>query len=256
MVMHIPINTFLDNEPYHKENLQDRDAFFPYSRGARYGQFAPVIHIRPSIIISMPPTAWKALRPPSSCADSAIRLVVERTLHDHRGVACADSRDGTPNGFHILSVDGLTYTTRFIPAKEPNGRQVRLSIDSRFHGISKDAQSGFRQVRLLGSPVPREALERFRPDAARADGGEKTKIKMIHQHESGANRDDPPLPARSVRPRSVCPQRGDEKGLGQGRGFVAHLDCAPARRPSARNLSGGGRGDRGIWATAERTPRA
>ena len=78
--------------------------------------------------------------------------------YDHRGVAAADSRDGTPNGFHILSVDGVNYTTRFVPAKEPNGRQMRLSIDSRFHGISKDADRDFRQVRLLGSPVPATRL--------------------------------------------------------------------------------------------------
>ncbi len=34
MVMHIPINTFLDNEPY--QNLQDRDAFFALFEGRRY----------------------------------------------------------------------------------------------------------------------------------------------------------------------------------------------------------------------------
>src|SRR6202020_1214533 len=34
IVMHIPINTFLDNEPY--QNLQDRDAFFALFEGRRY----------------------------------------------------------------------------------------------------------------------------------------------------------------------------------------------------------------------------
>jgi hypothetical protein len=94
-------------------------------------------------------------------------------------VASADSRDGTPNGFHILSVDGLNYTTRFVPAKEPNGRQMRLSIDSRFHGISKDADRDFTQVRLLGSPVPRDALQASTVIANVFDGGEKTKVKMV-----------------------------------------------------------------------------
>ena len=63
--------------------------------------------------------------------------MVERAASTIAASPTADSRDGTPNGFHILSVDGTDYTTRFVPAKEPNGRQMRLSIDSRFHGISK-----------------------------------------------------------------------------------------------------------------------
>ena len=77
---------------------------------------------------------------------------------DHRGVASADSRDGTPNGFHILSIDGTSYATRFVPAKEPNGRQMRLSIDSRFHGDQQGRRPRFRQEQLLGSPIPRAAL--------------------------------------------------------------------------------------------------
>src|SRR5262249_16881287 len=52
---------------------------------------------------------------------------------DHRGVAVADSRDGSPNGFHVLSVDGNRYTTRFVPANEPNARQMRIVLDSEFH---------------------------------------------------------------------------------------------------------------------------
>src|SRR5208337_4825277 len=41
---------------------------------------------------------------------------------DRRGIASADSRDGTPHGFHILSVaHGGSYTTRYVPPNEPNG---------------------------------------------------------------------------------------------------------------------------------------
>ncbi len=97
---------------------------------------------------------------------------------DHRGVASADSRDGTPNGFHILSIDGAAYATRFVPAKEPNGRQMRLSIDSRFHGISKDADRDLRQERILGSPVPRAAIGASTLIANVFDGGERTKVTM------------------------------------------------------------------------------
>ena len=92
-------------------------------------------------------------------------------------MASADSRDGTPNGFHILSVDGNSYTTRFVPAKEPNGRQMRLSIDSRFHGISKEADRDFRQEQLL-APVPRDVLGASTLIANVFDGGDKTTVMM------------------------------------------------------------------------------
>ena len=65
-----------------------------------------------------------------------------------------------------------------MPAKEPNGRQMRISIDSRFHGVSKEADNAFRQVQLLGSPVPRGALSASTLIANVFDGGEKTKVTL------------------------------------------------------------------------------
>src|SRR5262249_25652390 len=48
--------------------------------------------------------------------------------YDHRGVAVANCPDGNPNGFHILSVDGNRFTTRFRSAKEPEDRQMRIIL--------------------------------------------------------------------------------------------------------------------------------
>jgi hypothetical protein len=177
MVMHIPINTFLDNEPY--QNLQDRDAFFALFEGRRYTvSFAGHTHTTEHHYYDGH-DGWKGAAPHHHHILTALSGSWWSGPYDHRGVASADSRDGTPNGFHILSVDGLNYTTRFVPAKEPNGRQVRLSIDSRFHGISKDADRDFRQVRLLASPIPRDALHASTVIANVFDGGEKTKVKMV-----------------------------------------------------------------------------
>jgi len=177
MVMHIPINTFLDNEPY--QNLQDRDAFFALFEGRRYTvSFAGHTHTTEHHYYAAA-DGWKGATPHHHHVLTALSGSWWSGPYDHRGVASADSRDGTPNGFHILSVDGLNYTTRFIPAKEPNGRQMRLSIDSRFRGISKDDDRDFSQVRLLGSPVPRDAVGASTLIANVFDGGEKTKVKMV-----------------------------------------------------------------------------
>jgi len=73
---------------------------------------------------------------------------------DHRGIATADSRDGSPNGFHVLAIDGNKYTTRFKPAKE--ARQMRISLDSEFHRDRRELYRDVRMGALLGSPIPRE----------------------------------------------------------------------------------------------------
>ena len=98
--------------------------------------------------------------------------------YDHRGVACADSRDGSPNGFHIFSVDGNTYKTRFVPAKEPNGRQVRLSIDSHFHRAEHEIKRDFRPGQLITSPIGRDTLGATTLIANVFDGGPKTRVVM------------------------------------------------------------------------------
>jgi C terminal of Calcineurin-like phosphoesterase/N terminal of Calcineurin-like phosphoesterase len=176
-VMHIPIRTFLDDDAY--QNLQNRQAFFDLFEGRRFTvSFAGHTHTTEHHYFGAA-DGWKGAEPHHHHVLTALSGSWWSGPFDHRGVASADSRDGTPNGFHILSVDGLAYRTRFVPAKEPNGRQMRLSIVSRFHGISKDADRDFRQVRLLGSPVPREALSASTLVANVFDGGEKTRVKMV-----------------------------------------------------------------------------
>jgi C terminal of Calcineurin-like phosphoesterase/N terminal of Calcineurin-like phosphoesterase len=71
--------------------------------------------------------------------------------YDHRGVAVADSPDGNPNGFHVLSVDGNRYTTQFRSAKEPEGRQMRIVLDSEPHPNAFDDDS--RLGLMFGSPI-------------------------------------------------------------------------------------------------------
>lgn len=177
VVMHIPIRTFLDNEPY--QNLQNRAAFFSLFEGRKFVvSFAGHTHTTEHHYFDAS-DGWKGAAPLHQHILTTLSGSWWSGPFDHRGVPSADSRDGAPNGFHILSVDGLGYTTRFVPAKEPNGRQMRLSILSRFHGIGKDVDHEFRQVRLLASPVSREALGASTLIANVFDGGDKTRVKMI-----------------------------------------------------------------------------
>ena len=132
---------------------------------------------------------------------------------------------------------------------------MRLSILSRFHGISKDADRDFRQVRLLGSPVPRDALHASTLIANVFDGGEKTKVKMVIGDRA------PIEMARLARPdpfvQEVFARNEATKKPWVNAENSSHIWTA--RLPgdlAARNLSGFGRGDGRIRPAVERTARA
>lgn len=175
-VMHIPLRTFLGAEPY--QNTANKEALFALLEGRRHTvSFAGHTHTTEHHYFGKG-DGWSGETPHHHHILTALSGSWWSGPFDHRGVASADSRDGTPNGFHILSVDGTDAVTRFVPAKEPNGRQMRLSVLSRFHGIGRDADRVLRQDQLLGSPVPRAALGSSTLVANVFDGGERTKVTM------------------------------------------------------------------------------
>jgi C terminal of Calcineurin-like phosphoesterase/N terminal of Calcineurin-like phosphoesterase/Calcineurin-like phosphoesterase len=97
--------------------------------------------------------------------------------YDHRGIAVADSRDGSPNGFHILSIDGPHYTTRFQSASEPNDRQMRIVLDSIFHDDRKEVYNQYRMGELLGSPLPQTRVPATDVIVNVFDGGPRTSVE-------------------------------------------------------------------------------
>jgi hypothetical protein len=97
---------------------------------------------------------------------------------DYRGIACSVSRDGTPNGYHVLSVDGTKYETRFVAAKEPQARRTRIMLDSVFHRDGRELQRDFRMGQMLGSPIPAGHLYAAEVVVNVFDGGPKTSVSL------------------------------------------------------------------------------
>lgn len=92
---------------------------------------------------------------------------------DRRGIACADSRDGSPHGFHVLSIDGDRYTTRYVAANEPNNRQMRICIDTSF----QRGRDGFREGgTLLGSRLSKDELAGAALVVNFFDGGPRSEL--------------------------------------------------------------------------------
>jgi hypothetical protein len=97
--------------------------------------------------------------------------------YDHRGVAVADSPDGNPNGFHVLSVDGNRYTTRFRPAKETAARQMRIVLDRAPHQSRKAINHDLRMGRLFGSPISEASACATDVVVNIFDGGPRTAVE-------------------------------------------------------------------------------
>jgi hypothetical protein len=98
---------------------------------------------------------------------------------DHRGIACADSHDGTPNGFHILSVDGASYTTRYVPAAEPAGKQMRIVIEAQMHEDDPEVFRTMSMATLLRSPITADQVASASVLVNVFDGGPKTLVTCV-----------------------------------------------------------------------------
>jgi len=96
---------------------------------------------------------------------------------DHRGVAVADSPDGSPNGFHILSIDGNRYTTRFCSAKEPENRQLRIILDCEQREERIKIDNNLRMGMFFGSPISDDMVRAIDIIVNVFDGGPRTTVE-------------------------------------------------------------------------------
>ncbi|MCX8254825.1 Calcineurin-like phosphoesterase [Beijerinckiaceae bacterium RH AL1] len=95
---------------------------------------------------------------------------------DHRGIACADQWDGTPNGTHVLSIDGNAYTTRFVPAAEPAGSRMRISLQTQNHQSDREVMREVAMDPLLRSPITSDQADGTRVVVNVFDGGPRTSV--------------------------------------------------------------------------------
>lgn len=68
---------------------------------------------------------------------------------DPRGIPTTDQRDGTPNGYHVLEVDGTAATVRYKAAGYPQDHQMRIVFDVAHHGLRADGLRDYRTGELF-----------------------------------------------------------------------------------------------------------
>lgn len=110
------------------------------------------------------------------------------------GIPSADSRDGTPNGFHVLSIRGADYTTRYVAAQGQPDETMRILFESELRAGAPKVVRWTRPVQGLRPPVPQDALADTTLVVNVFDGGPGTRLAF----RVG---DAPPRPmARTRRP--------------------------------------------------------
>ncbi len=107
---------------------------------------------------------------------------------DERGVAVADQRDGTPNGYHILEVDSTDVAAvRFKGAGKPADYQMRIVFDVAHHQLRVDGMRDFKAGQLLDGRMSQDELAAAAIVVNLFDGGPKSKVS--YQINNGESRD-------------------------------------------------------------------
>jgi hypothetical protein len=155
---------------------------------------------------------------------------------DARGIPAADAEDGSPNGYHMLSVDGLNYHTRFVPAAGKPGAQLRASIERPSASASRAAPLSAAEVQhselvvnvfdggpatrvrysiagVTGHPLPMQRVASADPHVARVFADHRDLQKPWMRALSSSHIWRAPLPT-SLRPGAYCAsvQADDEYG--------------------------------------------
>lgn len=97
---------------------------------------------------------------------------------DVRGIPVALASDGSPNGFHVLEIDGNRYATRLIPAHEPDAAQLRIMLESQLHGDAPEVLCNSPPGATLRGPIGRQAASASRVVVNFFDGGPRSKVEM------------------------------------------------------------------------------
>ena len=95
---------------------------------------------------------------------------------DERGIPVTEQRDGTPNGYHILTVDGTDMSVRFKAAGKPVDYQMRIMFDVEHHGNERNAMRDVRPGQLLDGRMTHDQAYGADVYVNLFDGGPRSKV--------------------------------------------------------------------------------
>jgi hypothetical protein len=97
---------------------------------------------------------------------------------DERGVPVAEQRDGTPNGYHVLEVDGVDVKVRYKAAGKPTDYQMRIVFDVAHHGPGRNLLRDFRPGELLAGRLTVDEVPAADVYVNLFDGGPRSTLEL------------------------------------------------------------------------------
>jgi hypothetical protein len=97
---------------------------------------------------------------------------------DIRGIPVALATDGSPNGFHLLSVDGNKATTQLIPAHDPAQSLLRIVLDSQMHQDGPELLHEYKAGALLTGPIATGQAGSTRVVVNFFEGGPRSTVEL------------------------------------------------------------------------------
>jgi hypothetical protein len=95
---------------------------------------------------------------------------------NEQGIPSTWQRDGTPNGYHVLEVDGNKASVRFKGAGRAADYQMRIMYDVHHHAIRPDGLRDFRQGELFDGRMTIDQVPAASVLVNLFDGGPKSQV--------------------------------------------------------------------------------
>lgn len=97
---------------------------------------------------------------------------------DERGIPNAMQRDGVPNGWTLLSIDGHRATAHFRGAGEPVDAQMRIGFDRAFHQLGTALLDDYREGEVWNGPLLVDELPSTEVFVNLFNGGPRSTVEM------------------------------------------------------------------------------
>lgn len=95
---------------------------------------------------------------------------------DERGIPTAVQSDGTPNGYHVMTVDGTEVSVRYKAASRPADYQMRISLDADHHRYRSEGMRDYRMGELLGGSIHVDQVHSTQVVVNLFDGGPRSEL--------------------------------------------------------------------------------
>jgi hypothetical protein len=174
LAMHSPLETYISEGP--GVTTQDRKALFKLLSG-RKNLYAVAGHTHTTEHLYF--GAEDGFKGPGEMHHHVLSTVSGSWWSgpfDENGVPTTWQRDGTPNGYHILEVDGADAKVRFKGAGRDADYQMRIMYDVHHHGLRADGMRDFRAGELFDGRMTIDQVPAAGVLVNLFDGGPRSKV--------------------------------------------------------------------------------